>query len=182
MRLYTKRGDSGETDLMGGRVCKSHPRVEAYGTLDELNAVLGMVRMALPDRKLQRLVEQIQRDLFALGAELATAPKAKAPMQLSTARVKALERAIDRFQAEAPTPKLFVLPGGTDTAALVHFARTVCRRAERCVVALLGTERVRPTVLRYLNRLSDFLFALALLVNHRAGVMETTWQGRSHRR
>ncbi len=181
MRLYTQRGDNGETDLMGGRVRKNHPRVDAYGTIDELNAVLGMVRMALPDRKLRRLVGQVQHDLFVLGAELATAPKAKAPMQISTTRVKVLEKAIDRFQSEAPTPKFFVVPGGTDTAALLHFARTVCRRAERCVVTLSETERVRPTVMRYLNRLSDWLFALALLVNRRAGVAETVWQGRRQR-
>jgi cob(I)alamin adenosyltransferase len=123
MRLYTKRGDSGMTDLMGDRVKKTHPRVEAYGTIDELNSVLGMVRAILADKRLARMVERVQRDLFVIGAELATSPKLRPPMKLSRARLKALERQIDAFQNEAPTPRLFVLPGGSFEAALVHFAR-----------------------------------------------------------
>ncbi len=181
MRLYTKRGDKGETDLMGGRVRKDHPRVAAYGTVDELNAVLGIVRTLLTDGDLQRKVEQVQRDLFALGAELATAPSLKPPVKLSRARLTALERQIDAFQQEAPLPKLFVLPGGSPATAFLHLARTVCRRAERCVVALAAVEPVRPLVLQYLNRLSDWLFALALVVNKRYGVAETLWQGRRKR-
>jgi len=164
------------TDLIGGRVKKSHPRVEAYGTVDELNSVLGMVRAVMDDRELARKVEKVQRDLFVLGSELATAQGFKPPVKLSAARLKALEREIDQFQNEAPSPRLFVLPGGSFTAALVHFARAVCRRAERCVVALSEEEQVRPIVLQYLNRLSDWLFALALLINMRMGLKETTWQ------
>ncbi len=182
MRLYTKRGDNGLTDLIGGRVKKNHPRVDAYGTIDELNSVLGMVRSALDDKRLADEVGKIQRDLFVIGSELATAKDVRPPLKLSTARLKALERQIDEFQVEAPSPTLFVLPGGSFAASLVHFARTVCRRAERCVVALSEQEPVRPLVIRYLNRLSDWLFALALVINKRAGVSETTWQGRRKRK
>jgi cob(I)alamin adenosyltransferase len=182
MRLYTKRGDKGLTDLMGGRVKKNHPRVVAYGTIDELNSVLGMVRALLDDKQLANEVKKVQRDLFVLGSELATAEGARPPLKLSTARLKALERQIDKFQTEAPTPKLFVFPGGSLAASFIHFARTVCRRAERCVVALSEREPVRPLVIRYLNRLSDWLFALALVVNKRMGISETTWQGRRGRK
>jgi cob(I)alamin adenosyltransferase len=110
MRLYTKRGDSGMTDLMGDRVKKTHPRVEAYGTIDELNSVLGMVRAILADKRLARMVERVQRDLFVIGAELATSPKLRPPMKLSRARLKALERQIDAFQNEAPTPRFSFCP------------------------------------------------------------------------
>ncbi|MCS7187674.1 MAG: cob(I)yrinic acid a,c-diamide adenosyltransferase [Armatimonadetes bacterium] len=182
MRLYTKRGDDGLTDLIGGRVSKSHPRVEAYGTIDELNSVLGMVRAVLEDKKLAGEVEKVQRDLFVLGSELATAEKARPPLRLSMARLKALEKQIDEFQLEAPLPRFFILPNGSVAASLVHFARTVCRRAERCVVALSEREKVRPLVIRYLNRLSDWLFALALVINKRSGIPETTWQGRKRRK
>ncbi len=182
MRLYTKRGDNGLTDLIGGRVKKSHPRVIAYGTIDELNSVLGIVRAVLDDKQLANEVKKIQRDLFVLGSELATAKGVRPPLKLSTAKLKALERQIDKFQTEAPTPKLFVLPSGSLAASLVHFARTVCRRAERCVVALSEQEPVRPLVIRYLNRLSDWLFALALVINKRTGIPETTWQGRKRRK
>lgn len=178
MRLYTKRGDEGLTDLIGGRVKKNHPRVVAFGAIDELNSVLGIVRAVLGDEKLSREVEKVQRDLFLLGSELATAKGVRPPARLSAARLKALERQIDEFQAESPAPKSFVLPGGSVAASLVHFARTVCRRAERCVVSLSEQEPVRPLLLRYLNRLSDWLFALALVINKRASIPETTWRGR----
>jgi len=140
-----------------------------------------MVRTVLADKRLARMVERVQRDLFVIGAELATSPKLQPPMKLSRARLKALERQIDAFQREAPTPRLFVLPGGSPVAALVHFARTVCRRAERCVVALSEREPVRPLVLQYLNRLSDWLFALALVINKRAQVPEVLWEGHRKR-
>jgi cob(I)alamin adenosyltransferase len=166
------------TDLIGGRVPKSHQRVDAYGTLDELNATLGLLRAHLTDAQLARLVAQIQRDVFTLGAELATAPSHRPSVRLSATRLRALERQIDQFQQEAPIPPQFVLPGGTVAAALAQVARAVCRRAERRVVALAAEEPVRPTVLGYLNRLSDWLFALALVINHRNGVRETTWRGR----
>ncbi|MCX7642378.1 MAG: cob(I)yrinic acid a,c-diamide adenosyltransferase [Armatimonadetes bacterium] len=182
MRLYTKQGDNGLTDLIGGRVRKSHPRIEACGTIDELNAVLGLVRSMLDDKQLASEIEKVQKDLFVLGSEIATAKGLSPPLKLSTARLKALERQIDEFQLEAPLPRFFVLPNGSLAASLVHFARTVCRRAERCVVALSERERVRPLVIRYLNRLSDWLFALALLINKRAGIPETTWQGRRKRK
>lgn len=182
MRLYTKRGDNGMTDLMGGRVRKDHPKVVAYGTIDELNSVLGIVRSLLKDKQLAKLVERVQRDLFVIGAELATAEGKRPPMKLSSARLKTLERQIDAFQIEAPTPKKFVLPGNSAVEAFAHFARTVCRRAERYVVALSGREKVRPLILQYLNRLSDWLFALALVINKREGATEKVWRGRPQKK
>ncbi len=182
MRLYTKRGDEGMTDLMGGRVRKDHPRVVAYGTIDELNSVLGIVKSSLEDRQLANLIEKVQRDLFVIGAELATAEGNKPTMKISAVRLKALEQQIDNFQLEAPTPRKFVLPGNSLTEAFVHLARTVCRRAERHLVTLAARESVRPLLLQYLNRLSDWLFALALVINKREGVLENVWQGRQRRK
>lgn len=181
MRLYTKRGDDGWTDLMGGRVKKDHPRVVAYGTIDELNSVLGIVKAMMKDKKLAKLIEKVQQDLFAIGAELATAEGNRPPIKLSIKRLKALEQQIDQFQLEAPTPRKFVLPGNSTLESFVHLARTVCRRGERCVVSLSERERIRPFLLQYLNRLSDWLFALALLVNKREGVSGTVWQGKKRK-
>lgn len=181
MPLYTRRGDKGETDILGARIPKSHPRIEAYGMVDELNAVLGMVRESLEETDLRQAIRRIQDDLFVLSAELATAPSRPPILRLSPSRVKALERSIDRLQKEAPSPRHFIVPGGTFEASLVHFARTVCRRTERVVVALAQKETIRPTLIRYLNRLSDFLFALALVVNKRVGARETLWEGRGHK-
>lgn len=181
MRLYTKRGDKGMTDLMGGRVMKNHARIEACGTIDELNSILGLTKVVLADKKLSQMVERIQKDLLTIGAELATHPDLQSPVKLPRARLKALEKQIDAFQLEAPTPRSFVLPGGSFAAALIHFARTVCRRAERRVVALSQQEPVRPLVLQYLNRLSDWLFAFALVVNKRAQLNEVLWETRRKR-
>jgi cob(I)alamin adenosyltransferase len=181
MRIYTRTGDSGETGLFGGgRVTKDHPRVEAYGEIDELNSALGLARAAAPTELFDPELEQIQRDLFAIGGHLATPDPEKvrealAKADLSTERVEALERGIDQADAELPPLRAFVLPAGTPKAAALHLARTVCRRAERRVVALARAQEVPELFLVYLNRLSDYLFILARLANHRDGRGDVAW-------
>jgi cob(I)alamin adenosyltransferase len=182
MKIYTRTGDAGETALFGGgRVPKHDARVGAYGDVDELNAAIG-VALATPPPDLEpELLDAIQRDLFAIGGQLASPDPAKvakalAKARLDDARVVALEAAIDRADREIPPLTAFVLPGGTPKAAALHVARTVCRRAERSVVALHRSQGgVPPIVLAYLNRLSDLLFTLARLANGRAGVADRTW-------
>ncbi len=180
-RIYTRTGDTGGTALFGGgRVPKDHPRVTAYGDVDELNSALGAARAADPDAGFDPLLEQIQRDLFSIGGHLATPQPDKvraalARADLSPDRIAEFERAIDAADDELPPLKAFILPGGTPQAAALHLARTVCRRAERQVVALSHNEEVPPLFLSYLNRLSDLLFTLARLANHRAGVSDVTW-------
>jgi cob(I)alamin adenosyltransferase len=179
MKIYTKTGDAGDTGLFGGgRVPKDDVRVEAYGDVDELNAVIGVVRANKPDPRTDDLLLSIQRDLFSIGALLATPDRAKMEQHLSKAsldekRIEELERAIDACDAELDPLKSFILPGGDEKAAALHFARTVCRRAERRIVAL--DPPVAPVLLRYVNRLSDLLFVLARTANHRGGVTETEW-------
>jgi len=186
MKIYTRRGDSGETDLVGsGRVPKDHARVEAYGTVDELNAALGLAASASRQDDVRALLEDLQRQLFALGALLAT-PEARhraasgvcAP---DDAEIAALEARIDAFEKELPPLQRFVLPGGTPAAAALHLARTVCRRAERSAVALARSEGGDPCALRFLNRLSDLLFVLARVENRRAGVADVEWAGSERR-
>lgn len=181
MKIYTKTGDRGETGLFGGgRVPKDHVRVEAYGEIDELNAVLGLVRALEPMPRIDELVIPIQRDLFSIGALLATPDPAKMESQLAKARlddrrIAELEQAIDDCERELEPLRAFIVPGGTAKAAALHLARTVCRRAERRVVALAHSEAVPELVLRYLNRLSDLLFVLARVANRRAGSAEVSW-------
>ena len=183
MKIYTRRGDSGETDLFGsGRVSKDHLRVEAYGAVDEVNATLGLCAAATPEADLRELVQSLQRGLFELGSYLAT-PDARhrdaMGMQEPRAEaIAALEARIDAFEAELPPLERFVLPGGTKSAAAFHLARTVCRRAERQAVALDRAESLAPSAMKYLNRLSDLLFVLARVANHRAGVPDVEWEGR----
>ena len=179
MKIYTKTGDLGETSLLGGtRVPKDHLRVAAYGDLDETNAALGAVR-ALAEEPPERLLFSIQKDLFAIGAQLAdpshkvAAKRAKAAV--TAAHVRRLEKAIDVREESLPPLRSFVLPGGTPAAALLHQARTVCRRAERSVVTLAREADVDPRIIVYLNRLSDLLFVLARAENHRAGLAEDRW-------
>jgi cob(I)alamin adenosyltransferase len=179
MPLYTKTGDSGETSLFDGtRVQKSEVRIAAYGDVDELNAVLGLALATGLDVDLATLLTGIQRDLFAVGARLAD-PRARIAdrvekTELAEADVRRLEEAIDRYDAEVPPLRRFLLPGGTPGAAALHLARTVCRRAERSIV-VLGAESVPTTLLEYVNRLSDLLFALARVVNHRHEMPEQEW-------
>jgi cob(I)alamin adenosyltransferase len=181
MKIYTKTGDRGETALFGGgRVPKDHPRVAAYGDVDELNSVIGVIRATEPVALFDPLLESIQRDLFSIGGHLATpdperVTKALEKAALSPERVSEFERAIDEADRELPPLKAFVLPAGTPKASALHLARTACRRAERSVVHLARSNEVPGLFLIYLNRLSDLLFTLARLANHRAGVKDVTW-------
>ena len=179
MKLYTRTGDSGQTALFDGtRVSKADPRVDAYGDVDELNAIVGMARAAGQDSELDAQLARLQQDLFALGARLAD-PASRIASRVTKAAitdedVARLEGWIDRADAEVPPLRRFILPGGAPLAATLHLARTVCRRAERHVVGL-GPDAVEPVLVVYLNRLSDLLFVLARLANHRARVIEPEW-------
>jgi cob(I)alamin adenosyltransferase len=178
MKIYTKTGDGGDTGLFGGgRVGKESDRVESYGQVDELNALLGLARAeGLGD--LDALTKSLQDQLFTVGAVLATPSGTKASEhipKLQPSWVTAMEEAIDGFDKELPSLTTFVLPGGTRAASLLHLARTVCRRAERRIVPLMRAGDVDPEVIVYLNRLSDLLFTMARVANHRAGVKDVPW-------
>ena len=181
MKIYTKTGDEGETGLFGGdRVPKDHRRVAAYGDVDELNAAMGLARATAPVDFEDPLLQTIQRDLFTVGAELATPDparlaKALGGPPLGDAEVTALEQAIDRLDAGLPPLKAFILPGGAPKGAAFHVARTVCRRAERTVVGLARETPVSAAIRHYLNRLSDLLFVLARAANARAGAGDLPW-------
>jgi cob(I)alamin adenosyltransferase len=188
MKIYTKAGDAGDTALYGGaRVAKDAMRVEVYGTLDELNAALGVALAALPERDegLHGVLSARQAELFDLGAELATPPdrlddKLARKLHLAdAAQVEGLEAIIDRYEAQLAPLRSFILPGGAAAAAALHLARTIARRAERRAVTLAGREQVNPEVIRYLNRLSDLLFVLARTANRLSGVQDIPWT--SHR-
>ncbi len=180
MKIYTKSGDGGETSLIyGHRIGKGELRVECYGTVDELNAALGMaVSMLRESQKSSKdalaILLRLQRDLFDVGRDLATPAEKTSEPVMDAACVQLLESVIDKLDAELPPLHQFILPGGTKAAAQLHVARTVARRAERMVVRLKKEEGVNPYVLRYLNRLSDLLFVMARMVNARAGAMEST--------
>ena len=181
MKIYTKTGDAGTTGLFGGpRVPKDDTRVEAYGDVDELNAVLGMARAVEVMPRVDEVLVPIQRDLFAIGALLATPDREKMAQHLEKARIDdsriaELERAIDDGEEELEPLRAFILPGGSQKAAMLHLARTVCRRAERRVVRLQRDVELPPLAVIYLNRLSDLLFTLARVANRRGGVGEVTW-------
>jgi cob(I)alamin adenosyltransferase len=182
VKIYTKTGDDGTTGLFGGaRVKKTALRVEAYGTVDELNAVIGVARAAGLEPASDAVLLQVQADLFTLGAELATEPgkEGKLTMHLiDGGDAERLERAIDAAEVGVPPMKFFVLPGGSPQAAALHLARTVCRRAERVVLGL-ETDAPRRDLVVYLNRLSDLLFVLARRANHLLGVEDVPWAGRN---
>ena len=179
MKIYTRTGDSGDTALFDGtRVLKSDGRVAAYGDLDELNAWLGLVRAHLPDGDIAVQLQQIQRDLFAVGARLAD-PSHRIAGRVTKAAVTAedvarLERWIDEYDASMPPLRRFILAGGVPAGAALHVARTVCRRAERAMVEL-GDGAFENELLQYVNRLSDLLFTMARAVNHRAGIADLEW-------
>jgi cob(I)alamin adenosyltransferase len=179
VKIYTRTGDQGQTGLLGGtRVPKDHVRVTAYGEVDETNAAIGLVLAHSKDARLLALLGLVQADLFALGAELADVRrtrKQKAKAAVTQAMIARLEDAIDDRDRTLPPLRAFVLPGGTPVAAFLHFARTVCRRAERSVVALARASRVEPLTIVYLNRLSDLLFVLARAENKRRRRRERTW-------
>ena len=180
MKLYTRTGDAGETALFDGtRVSKADSRVDAYGHVDELNAVLGVVRASGIDSELDAWLDQIQQDLFAVGAQLAD-PRARIASRVERARLTQadttrLEQWIDQAEGQLPPLRRFIVPGGSAAGAALHLARTVCRRAERHIVGL-GAQAADPVVLTYVNRLSDLLFVLARLANARAGVADREWE------
>jgi len=183
LKIYTRTGDGGETGLFGGgRTPKDSPRVAAYGEVDELNAALGLAQALAPEQFADALLQSIQRDLFTIGAELATPDPDKLHKALSRSGaaigesdIAALEDAIDGHESRLEPLKNFILPGGTPKAAALHLGRTVCRRAERAVVALARHEHTNPAILRYLNRLSDLLFVLARAANAHAGRPDVKW-------
>lgn len=182
VKIYTRTGDDGETALFGGgRVKKAHPRVTAYGTVDELNSVLGVALTTMGPGPVQERLAVVQHDLFVLGAVLATPPPAPGRKRPGTPdlpmhRVTEMEAWIDEADRVLPPLTTFILPGGTGGAAALHLARTVCRRAEREVVALGHDEPVEGEIMVYLNRLSDLLFTLARLENHQAGMADVAWR------
>jgi cob(I)alamin adenosyltransferase len=181
MKIYTKTGDTGETGLVdGSRVLKNSPRLEVCGAYDELNALLGLIRCEqnLPE-KVDRLLDQFQNDLFNAGSEMATPPTVtpQCPV-LGDVHAQRIEAAIDHFEAALPPLTNFILPGGCRAAALLHVARTLCRRAERKLVTLQQLEpaEINTFQLVYINRLSDLLFVLARAVNHQAGIPDVLWR------
>lgn len=184
-QIYTKSGDGGETGLGDGqRVRKDHPRVEAYGQVDELNAVLGLLIVSGPECPDAAVLQAIQNDLFDVGADLCVPqPSSDQPdsaLRITSGQAERLEQAIDRLNERLQPLRSFILPGGSAAASWLHLARCVCRRAERAVVTLMGVEPINPQVLIYLNRLSDYLFVLARTANLSAGG-DVLWQPGANR-
>jgi len=177
MKIYTKTGDSGETALYGGqRVLKNALRVETYGTVDECNAALGLALTFPIGPEASAIVTRIQGELFELGADLATPiVRGEIVPRMQPEETARLEAEIDRLEADLPPLRRFILPGGSQSGAALHLARTLCRRAERHLVTLAQHEEINPEALRYLNRVSDHLFVLARWVNHQAEATETEW-------
>lgn len=180
-KLYTRTGDRGETALLGGkRVPKDHPRVEAYGSIDELNSALGVAVSFIRQRRVAAALQSIQNELLNIGSDLA-GERGRGPEKGRTfidpeSRIAGLERLIDEYDAKVPPLRTFIIPSGSQAGALLHLARSVCRRAERAVVRLSRQENVGPYVIVYLNRLSDLLFVLARYVNKAARKPETPWR------
>ncbi len=180
-KIYTKTGDAGQTSLFGGRrLHKHHLRIESYGTVDELNAFTGLVRDAIEDDEIREVLKEIQDRLFTIGANLASDPEKELPApDLLDTDIQLLEKEMDRMDADLPPLKNFILPGGHFTVSYCHLARTVCRRAERRVVALSQEEEVSEIVIKYLNRLSDYFFILARSMSQNLGAEEVVWQNRN---
>lgn len=179
-KIYTKTGDAGKTSLIGGtKVPKSHIRIDAYGTVDELNSFMGLLADHLRAAEIESIIGTIQDRLFIIGSSLATDPEKNIKInlpELQEADISILEQEIDRMNDALPPLKYFILPGGHVTVSAAHIARAVCRRAERCVVQMQETGMiVAPLVVKYLNRLSDYLFMLARYSAHRLGVEEVKW-------
>lgn len=179
-KIYTKTGDEGQTALFGGkRLPKSHLRIECYGTVDELNSFIGLVRDSTEDEHVRGVLFEIQNRLFDLGANLATDPSKNLPIPtIAQGDIQILENEIDEMESTLSPLKNFILPGGHPTVSYCHVARCVCRRAERLVVALNMEDSVSPEVLKYLNRLSDYLFVLARKLGHDLGAKEVVWKGK----
>jgi cob(I)alamin adenosyltransferase len=180
IRIYTKTGDKGDTSLFGGkRLPKSHLRIETYGTVDELNSFIGVLRDSTESEPIRSMLKDIQDRLFTLGANLASDPeKPLATPDILDSDIEALEKAIDEMTEQLPPLKNFILPGGHTTVSFCHVARCVCRRAERLAVALMLEEPVDEQIIRYLNRLSDYLFVLTRQLSKDLGVEEVIWQPR----
>ncbi|MCH2162459.1 MAG: cob(I)yrinic acid a,c-diamide adenosyltransferase [Phycisphaerales bacterium] len=180
MKLYTRTGDDGTTGLFGGeRVAKTHPRIEAYGTIDETNACIGLAATGTQDEQLAGILATLQSMLFDVGADLATpvdSPHAAKVRRMSSADVETIEGWIDTLTDATPPISSFVLPGGTQAAAHLHLARTVARRGERAIIELASETAIDPVMIHLVNRLSDFLFAAARYANHVAGVPDVPWQ------
>ncbi len=179
MKIYTKTGDKGDTSLFGGqRVPKDAQRIEAYGTVDELNSLLGVIRADNRNQQIDEILNRIQNELFELGADLAT-PRSTTTKNIKRIEAKHsdhLEKSIDQLDDHLKPLKTFILPGGLPVAAKLHLARTICRRAERTVVRLTRNEDIGEGITMYLNRLSDLLFVMARYANHVANVPETKWK------
>lgn len=178
-KIYTKTGDDGTTGLFGGcRVNKHHPTVETYGTVDELNSVLGMIQSLKPHSSIQTKLQRIQNELFEVGADLSLPWKEKSELvkRIDGPYIQRLEQEIDDMVREIPPLTQFILPGGTQVSASLHMARTVCRRGERACLHAHETVGVNPEIIRYLNRLSDWLFCLARFANHVEKVQDTIWK------
>ncbi|GAB3929692.1 cob(I)yrinic acid a,c-diamide adenosyltransferase [Larkinella terrae] len=182
MKIYTKTGDKGQTSLIGGRrVSKAHHRIDAYGTVDELNSYIGLVRDQPVNENRRERLKEIQDRLFTVGAELATDPEktVKKPLPaILDSDITVLEKDMDEMDTELPELRAFVLPGGHQSVSFCHLARTVCRRAERLVIALNEEEPVDPLVMQYLNRLSDYLFMLSRKMTQELGAEEVAWKPR----
>ncbi|HEX8251647.1 MAG TPA: cob(I)yrinic acid a,c-diamide adenosyltransferase [Thermoanaerobaculia bacterium] len=176
MKIYTRTGDHGQTSLFGGaRVAKNDARIEAYGTIDELNSFIGVSRASAIPAESEAILHQVQVDLFEIGAHLASPGTSRFP-GVDAERIAELERAIDAMERELEPLKSFILPAGALAAAQLHVARTVCRRAERLVVALHDESDATLSTIAYLNRLSDYLFVAARFANSRAGVADVPWK------
>ena len=181
MKIYTKTGDKGTTALIGGtRLSKAHVRIDAYGTVDELNSHIGMLRDQPVNEGRKDLLKEIQDRLFTIGSHLASEPdqKKKILPDLHDEDITLLEKEMDEIDAKVAPLRAFMLPGGHQSVSFGHIARTVCRRAERAVIQLQQGEEVEPIVIRYLNRLSDYLFMLCRAMTHELGIEEITWQPR----
>ncbi len=184
LKIYTKTGDAGSTALIGGtRVPKSHIRIETYGTIDELNSYIGLCADQLTDTHQVSLLKEVQDRLFTIGASLATDPEREPMMKmpdLKEADVELLEKSIDQMNEVLPRMKFFILPGGHVSISSLHVCRCICRRAERlCVQLQLDNQFVEPLVIKYLNRLSDYLFVLARYTGHQLGIPEQPWRPRT---
>ncbi len=177
IKIYTKTGDDGQTSLWGGqRLSKDNDRIHAYGTVDECNAAIGVARTNEIDREIDEMLQAVQNRLFVVGADLATPSATQTAIdRIVDADSEQLEKWIDRLEAELPKLKQFIIPGGTAAAAQLHLARTVCRRAERWTVRLAQADDVHKQALKFLNRLSDFLFVAARAVNYRSGLQDWPW-------
>jgi cob(I)alamin adenosyltransferase len=183
MKIYTKTGDKGTTSLIGGtKVSKAHLRIEAYGTVDELNSYIGLCKDLLTDKNSNKVLQEVQDRLFTIGAALACDPEKETKMKipdLEEEDITLLEKEIDKMNETLPPMKSFILPGGHITVSHIHISRCICRRAERCCVRLEAEQNeVEPIIIKYLNRLSDYLFVLARYAGHLLNIAELPWKPR----